>query len=112
MYYIQYIESVLTHEQEGDDGVEGDGRAHHRKYSGEGLHHWAAAPSLGADADQHSQGRPGPPEVPYRPCRPLVVHFKVLCVYVCTYVCMYYVYMSFPQMRHCSNICVCMYTYG
>ena len=73
---------MLTHEQEGDDGVVGDDRAHHRKYSGEeGLHHWAAAPSLGADTDQHSQGRPGPPEVPYRPCRPLVVQFKVL--YMC-----------------------------
>ena len=90
MYYIQYIESVLTHEQEGDDGVEGDGRAHHRKYAGEGLHHWAAAPSLGADADQHSQGRPGPPEVPYRPCRPLVRNSFQSPSYVCMHVITYF----------------------
>ena len=25
-----------------------------------------------------------------------------VCMYVCMYVCMHYVYMSFPQMRHCN----------
>ena len=44
LFVYLYIHTVhihrvmLTHEQEGDDGVEGDGRANHRKYSGEGLH--------------------------------------------------------------------------
>ena len=41
-----------------------------------------------------------------------------VCMYVCMYtydiylyVCMFYVYMNFPQMRHCNIVCmyVCMY---
>ena len=70
--------SVLTHEKERYDGVKGDDRADHWKYSGEGLGYRAAAACLRTYTDQHSQGRPSPPEVPYRPCRSFVVHFKVL----------------------------------
>ena len=65
IYTVHIHRGMLTHGQEGDDGVEGDGRANHRKYSGEGLH--------------QPRCRCRPAQLgPYRPCCPLVIHFKVL----------------------------------